>query len=335
MNQVRAIRTDGSSEANHYLGFLEAVNTQFKSDKGDRADAANVIITLVEKTPSDVSQLSSLLRDIKDGQKYGSFFLNAIGFLNGGIDESTVQLLSSSGQKDVDFFVSSSYAAYSSSGVSNRILAQSCASEDLTVSNLHCFETAEAGKQCFCKYSDCDVRSVNSTACTNMNECTETNNQAGCSHGCTDTEGSYYCYCFSGFVSYDSHTCADDNECMNGDACSSDQTCVNSPGSFYCIQSSVINGAAQLQTSGRLTGAPSAIATTGFSSTNVILTVGVSVLGGAMLVLIIVLSIRQVRKRSVIDEEDCKSYDDVPEINLVNMGNFAAENPNVTFGFSK
>jgi len=97
----------------------------------------------------------------------------------------------------------------------------------------------------------------------------------------------------------------------------------------------VINGAAQLQTSGRLTGAPSAIATTGFSSTNVILTVGVSVLGGAMLVLIIVLSIRQVRKKSVIDEEDCKSYDDVPEINLVNMGNFAAENPNVTFGFSK
>ena len=39
-----------------------------------------------------------------------------------------------------------------------------------------------------------------------VNECLD--NNAGCSDNCTNTDGSYYCSCFSGFeLSSDNHTC--------------------------------------------------------------------------------------------------------------------------------
>ena len=53
---------------------------------------------------------------------------------------------------------------------------------------------------------------------------------------CTNTVGSYYCTCNTGFYG-DGHTCTDYNECIGqngGNNCSNYATCTNTPGSFTC-----------------------------------------------------------------------------------------------------
>eukprot|EP00820_Chromera_velia_P006893 Cvel_19350.t1-p1 / transcript=Cvel_19350.t1 / gene=Cvel_19350 / organism=Chromera_velia_CCMP2878 / gene_product=Fibulin-1, putative / transcript_product=Fibulin-1, putative / location=Cvel_scaffold1661:37338-41065(+) / protein_length=822 / sequence_SO=supercontig / SO=protein_coding / is_pseudo=false len=69
--------------------------------------------------------------------------------------------------------------------------------------------------------------------CRDINECNDGFN-GGCDQQCTNTAGSFYCSCDSGWsLGSDEKTCLDINECAtNNGGCP--QLCVNMPGSFEC-----------------------------------------------------------------------------------------------------
>ncbi|XP_070201910.1 uncharacterized protein [Littorina saxatilis] len=67
--------------------------------------------------------------------------------------------------------------------------------------------------------------------CVNVDECQSV---SGCSQGCVDTVGSFYCTCGAGYqLLSDQRTCADLDECsLNNGGC--DGICINSPGTYRC-----------------------------------------------------------------------------------------------------
>ena len=65
-----------------------------------------------------------------------------------------------------------------------------------------------------------------------IDECME--NISNCNQLCSNTQGSYICYCYSGYeLDSDDHTCIDIDECAidNGEC---EQNCHNTNGSYYC-----------------------------------------------------------------------------------------------------
>jgi hypothetical protein len=99
--------------------------------------------------------------------------------------------------------------------------------------NQLCFDTALHGIQCFCWKT---LESMNSTQCINVDECCK--NNGGCSHACTDTEGSYHCGCPEGLqLGDDRSTCEDINECQN-DPCNGNGECLNTYGGYECLYNS-------------------------------------------------------------------------------------------------
>lgn len=91
---------------------------------------------------------------------------------------------------------------------------------------------------CYCyERDDCDIRLLNGTFCANYDECRGEHGErnGGCHHICTDTEGSYRCSCRQGWtLARDQHQCIDVDECESR-PCSSEQLCVNTYGSHYCL----------------------------------------------------------------------------------------------------
>ncbi|HEY0252997.1 MAG TPA: MYXO-CTERM sorting domain-containing protein [Kofleriaceae bacterium] len=87
--------------------------------------------------------------------------------------------------------------------------------------------------------------------CADIDECATAN--GGCSEACANTDGSFTCSCTgsheqltaddkscectAGFQIANG-TCADIDECAAGNACSNDQTCTNTDGSFTCANTS-------------------------------------------------------------------------------------------------
>ncbi|KAK3087485.1 hypothetical protein FSP39_006555 [Pinctada imbricata] len=70
--------------------------------------------------------------------------------------------------------------------------------------------------------------------CTDINECTE--GVARCSHACKNSIGSYTCACPPGYRLNGQFACFDMDECTEGThRCTSDQTCINSDGSYKCV----------------------------------------------------------------------------------------------------
>uniref|UniRef100_A0A3Q2NVD8 Adhesion G protein-coupled receptor L4 n=1 Tax=Fundulus heteroclitus TaxID=8078 RepID=A0A3Q2NVD8_FUNHE len=78
--------------------------------------------------------------------------------------------------------------------------------------------------------------------CNDDNECQNVTNICGEKGKCTNTEGSYYCTCVSGYVSTgetrfqtnDGTRCTDIDECEREQACGPNSRCHNTNGSFYC-----------------------------------------------------------------------------------------------------
>jgi hypothetical protein len=99
--------------------------------------------------------------------------------------------------------------------------------------NLFFHETSLSGHQCFCTYNECDIRSMNSTRCEDIDECME--NNSNCQQTYRNTAGSYLCECREGFMlCEDYHTCKDVDECQTN-PCLSGQLCTNTYGSYYCL----------------------------------------------------------------------------------------------------
>ncbi|XP_072294862.1 adhesion G protein-coupled receptor L4 [Eucyclogobius newberryi] len=78
--------------------------------------------------------------------------------------------------------------------------------------------------------------------CIDDNECQNVTNICGDRGNCTNTEGSYYCTCVSGykstglaqFLPNDGTHCTDIDECSSGQICGPNSHCHNTNGSFYC-----------------------------------------------------------------------------------------------------
>ncbi|XP_036971908.1 adhesion G protein-coupled receptor L4 isoform X2 [Acanthopagrus latus] len=92
---------------------------------------------------------------------------------------------------------------------------------------------------CFCKHG---YTGDGTTFCKDDNECQNVTNICGDRGNCTNTEGSYYCTCISGYNSTgpnqfqpnDGTDCIDIDECKSGQLCGPDSHCHNTNGSFYC-----------------------------------------------------------------------------------------------------
>ena len=65
-----------------------------------------------------------------------------------------------------------------------------------------------------------------------VNECVE--NISKCNQLCSNTQGSYICFCKRGYkLDSDNHTCIDIDECaVNNGEC--EQNCHNTNSSYYC-----------------------------------------------------------------------------------------------------
>uniref|UniRef100_A0A3Q1EKA4 Adhesion G protein-coupled receptor L4 n=1 Tax=Acanthochromis polyacanthus TaxID=80966 RepID=A0A3Q1EKA4_9TELE len=78
--------------------------------------------------------------------------------------------------------------------------------------------------------------------CKDDNECQNVTNICGDRGRCTNTAGSYYCTCVSGYNSTgaaqfqpnDGTECTDIDECRSGQLCGPNSHCHNTNGSFYC-----------------------------------------------------------------------------------------------------
>ncbi|KAM6921433.1 adhesion G protein-coupled receptor L4 [Xenentodon cancila] len=78
--------------------------------------------------------------------------------------------------------------------------------------------------------------------CKDDNECQNGTNICGQRGNCTNTKGSYYCTCISGYTSTgevkflpnDGTECTDIDECESREVCGPNSRCHNTNGSFYC-----------------------------------------------------------------------------------------------------
>ncbi|KAG7164033.1 Hemicentin-1-like 9, partial [Homarus americanus] len=69
--------------------------------------------------------------------------------------------------------------------------------------------------------------------CRDNDECVTSTSR--CSHGCTNTVGSYSCTCTPGYtLGPDGYTCQDVDECSMVNVCGPQQQCDNTPGSYTC-----------------------------------------------------------------------------------------------------
>ncbi|OWF52578.1 Hemicentin-1 [Mizuhopecten yessoensis] len=127
-------------------------------------------------------------------------------------------------------------AVYCKNGFRRSLNDQSCDDID------ECHETPEVcgqicnnipgDYQCSCSRG---FMLVENGRCTDVNECVR--GTSACSHTCKNSIGSYKCACPPGLRLHDQHTCTDIDECSEGTSrCRTGEKCVNSEGSYNCVQ---------------------------------------------------------------------------------------------------
>uniref|UniRef100_A0A3Q3WAP9 Adhesion G protein-coupled receptor L4 n=1 Tax=Mola mola TaxID=94237 RepID=A0A3Q3WAP9_MOLML len=102
-----------------------------------------------------------------------------------------------------------------------------------------CRATNRSNDACFCIHG---YTGDGTTFCNDDNECQNVTNICGDRGNCTNTAGSYYCTCDSGYTSTglarfqpnDGTDCIDIDECESGELCGPNSHCHNTNGSFYC-----------------------------------------------------------------------------------------------------
>eukprot|EP01127_Copromyxa_protea_P024450 TRINITY_DN962_c0_g2_i5.p1 TRINITY_DN962_c0_g2~~TRINITY_DN962_c0_g2_i5.p1 ORF type:complete len:3441 (+),score=511.54 TRINITY_DN962_c0_g2_i5:5-10327(+) len=107
--------------------------------------------------------------------------------------------------------------------------------------NTICANNGWKGFKCVCPIDEGFEVIINETApvgeqeiCANINECL--NENGGCEQGCEDENGSYHCYCDSGYVLTGAYACQNINECTNATICDvKNGDCKDTPGSYNCV----------------------------------------------------------------------------------------------------
>ncbi|XP_069009584.1 adhesion G protein-coupled receptor L4 [Embiotoca jacksoni] len=102
-----------------------------------------------------------------------------------------------------------------------------------------CMTLNKSNNACFCNHG---YTGDGTRFCNDDNECQNVTNICGDSGYCTNTLGSYYCTCVSGYTSTgptefqpnDGTGCTDIDECKSGQVCGPNSHCHNTNGSFYC-----------------------------------------------------------------------------------------------------
>uniref|UniRef100_A0A3B4WS47 Adhesion G protein-coupled receptor L4 n=1 Tax=Seriola lalandi dorsalis TaxID=1841481 RepID=A0A3B4WS47_SERLL len=92
---------------------------------------------------------------------------------------------------------------------------------------------------CFCNHG---YTGDGKNFCNDDNECQNVTNICGERGTCTNTAGSYYCTCISGysstgkakFLPNDGTECHDIDECLTAEVCGPNARCRNTNGSYYC-----------------------------------------------------------------------------------------------------
>ncbi len=74
-------------------------------------------------------------------------------------------------------------------------------------------------------------------SCVDINECLIQPPVCSLNQNCTNTIGSYFCSCKTGYIpDVVNNTCIDINECVETPGiCESNATCINTMGSYKCI----------------------------------------------------------------------------------------------------
>ncbi|KAL3978984.1 c-opsin [Sarotherodon galilaeus] len=117
-----------------------------------------------------------------------------------------------------------------------------CIPSDICVS-CHTLATCKtlngSNKACYCNHG---YTGDGTTFCNDDDECQNVTNICGARGQCTNTVGSYYCKCVSGynstgrdeFLPNDGTDCIDIDECESEQVCGPNSDCHNTNGSFYC-----------------------------------------------------------------------------------------------------
>merc|ERR1712142_39072 len=267
-------------------GIRVANFEQFTSLRGDRSGVPNIAIILTDGVPNLDVELT-----IPDAEAFAAagVAVYAVGITN-AIDESLLASLSSQPQElNKNYFVATDFTALTS--IKETIQASFCSGSTpnpVISEDQWCFWTEEEGTICLCIIDDCDIKPLNGTQCSNIDECADGMN-GGCHHSCVDTAGSYYCSCPAGFsVAPDLVGCEDVDECQFNPCVGT--TCINTYGSYYCLTSSdVFGGSVAALVSADVAAASS------FSTSNVVLAAVCGSVGTAMVLLIVALAVRRIK----------------------------------------
>lgn len=288
--QAAILNMDYIGSYTNTSGALRAATyEQFVYSRGDRSNAQNIVIVITDGIPNLDVDLT--IDDAETLRALGTTVF-VLGITD-AIDENMLQQMSSQPQiLNQNYFTVADFTALGSVEVA--IQDAACdGSPVITYSSddQYCFYTEEEGIICLCLIDECTILPLNGTTCTNVNECISEN--GGCTHQCVDTTGSFYCRCPDGFtLGYDLVDCDDVDECAQNPC--SGSSCINTYGSYYCISGSVYTGNVAAQVGGNVAGVSSSIAGTVNTST-VALACVLAAVGSAMIVLIVVLSVRRIQ----------------------------------------
>jgi len=262
-------------------GLYIANHDQFTAQRGDRSDAENIAIVIMDGDPNrDESLTVPYAEELRDrGVKVWAIGISDRITTTITKDISSLPQVQGSTYWEVDDF-------QALSTIESDLVDRTCSGS--SSEGQYCFYTEEEGTICLCIYDECDIRPLNGTECTNVNECLVNNGM--CQHTCVDTEGSFRCSCPTGFLlATDGFDCEDVNEC-DQTPCGGNQ-CINTYGSYTCLSSA---NASPLTGNAVVAGTSSASAGL-VSQSTVVLATCLAAVGTLLVALIVALGVRRLR----------------------------------------
>jgi hypothetical protein len=237
VNLIRGFAYQNFSIGHNIQVALTTLRMQaFIPENGDRSDVPNVAVIIADQSSSGGSLAT--LSEAKLARQQG-IRIHTIGAASlSRLNVTELQLMSSRPRLEYHQWWRI-LSLNNIADIKHMVETELCRPDYGNVEE-QCRYTAHGGFQCFCPWGWCDTRPLNGTTCVDVNECAS--NNGGCTQGCSNSDGSYGCYCSSGFeLATDMRTCLDINECLTGLAsCAFPSVCINTYGNYYCLSRNAI-----------------------------------------------------------------------------------------------